>query len=81
MDTWRFYQNAKRQWCWEHVSADGNKKGGKQCFDSRTDCIADAMRNGYLTRTLRRDHCLSPGRSTLVARPQPTAQDRHEVRF
>ena len=41
--------------------------GQRWLFESRNDCIADAMRNGYLSQAAlpRR---LSPGRSTLVAR-------------
>ena len=53
MDTWQFYQNGKGDWCWKHVAGDGITVEGKKCFTSRTDCIADAMRNGYLARTAR----------------------------
>lgn len=53
MDTWQFFQNDKGEWCWKHVAEDGFTLEGKKCFMSRTDCIADAMRNGYLARTAR----------------------------
>ena len=52
MDTWQFYQNEKGEWCWKHVAATGATLHSETCFSSRTDCIADAMRNGYLTRSL-----------------------------
>ena len=51
MDTWQFFQNENGDWCWKHVADDGNATEGDKCFASRTDCIADAMRHGYLART------------------------------
>jgi hypothetical protein len=67
MERWQFFQNEHRQWCWSRVQPDGALQTSKKCFESRNDCIADAMRNGYLSQAAlpRR---LSPGRSTLVAR-------------
>lgn len=50
MDTWQFYQNDAGEWCWKHVAATGVTTQGEHCYMSRTDCIADAMRNGYLAR-------------------------------
>ena len=50
MDTWQFYQNDKGEWCWKHVAQNGFMVESEMCFDSRTDCIADAMRHGYLAR-------------------------------
>lgn len=52
MDTWQFYQNEKGEWCWKHVAATGFTLESDDCFDSRTDCIADAMRHGYLARSV-----------------------------
>ena len=51
MDTWQFFQNENGEWCWKHVGDDGNAMDSNKCFASRTDCIADAMRHGYLART------------------------------
>ena len=51
MDTWQFFQNEKGEWCWKHVADNGFTVGSDTCFASRTDCIADAMRHGYLART------------------------------
>lgn len=51
MDTWQFYQNEKSEWCWKHVAATGVHTRGAASFSSRTDCIADAMRHGYLSST------------------------------
>lgn len=50
MDTWQFYLNDKAQWCWKHVAPNGFMLESETCFASRTDCIADAMRHGYLSR-------------------------------
>jgi hypothetical protein len=51
MDTWQFYQNQSGLWCWKHTPANGVAAEGDECFESRTDCIAHAMRHGYLSRT------------------------------
>lgn len=51
MDTWQFYQNEEADWCWKHVAGTGVRSLGETSFSSRTDCIADAMRHGYLART------------------------------
>ena len=51
MDTWQFDQNDKAEWCWIHVAATGVETHGATSFGGRTDCIADAMRHGYLART------------------------------
>jgi uncharacterized protein YegP (UPF0339 family) len=51
MDTWQFYQNDRGDWCWKHVAENGPTVESTTCYASRTDCIADAMRNGYLART------------------------------
>ena len=64
MDTWQFFQNEKGEWCWKHVAESGLTAESHTCFVSRTDCIADAMRHGYLAR--------SPGmqrRGTATAMP------------
>ena len=52
MDTWQFYQNDSGEWCWKHVTQNGFTLESKTCFGSRTDCIADAMRHGYLARSV-----------------------------
>ena len=50
MDTWQFYQNDGGEWCWKHTAATGITTHSERCYESRTDCIADAMRNGYLAQ-------------------------------
>ena len=52
MDTWQFYQNESGEWCWKHVAVSGIASHSDTCFTSRTDCIADAMANGYLARSM-----------------------------
>jgi hypothetical protein len=51
MDTWQFYQNEAGLWCWKHTSAAGHSTESEHCFESRTDCIANAMHHGYLARS------------------------------
>ena len=51
MDTWQFYQNENGLWCWKHTASSGISTESQQCFESRTDCIANAMSHGYLART------------------------------
>ena len=50
MDTWQFYQNDGGEWCWKHIAVTRITTHSERCYVSRTDCIADAMRNGYLAR-------------------------------
>jgi hypothetical protein len=49
MDTWQFFQNDVGLWCWKHVDPEGVLSENEKCFASRTDCIADAMKHGYLS--------------------------------
>ena len=51
METWQFYQDEEAEWCWRYVAPTGVETVGPASFSSRTDCIADAMRHGYLART------------------------------
>lgn len=49
MGLWDFHLTADDCWQWRHVS-----EGDSDCvfsghFPSRNDCIADAMRHGYLS--------------------------------
>jgi hypothetical protein len=68
MDMWQFYQNERGLWCWKHVALDGETREGKRCFDSRTDCIVDAMHHGYLTAANYAECART--RSTSVAKSQ-----------
>jgi hypothetical protein len=47
---WEFLQDEQGKWYWrcisEPISAESDLR-----FESRTDCIADAMRHGYLSGT------------------------------
>jgi hypothetical protein len=52
MDTWQFYQNEEGLWCWKHTASGGAAMQSEHCFESRTDCIANAMRHGYLARAV-----------------------------
>ncbi len=49
MAFWDFHQTPDRHWQWRYVSENTGSclYGGR--FHSRNDCIADAMRHGYLS--------------------------------
>jgi hypothetical protein len=49
LEQWQFFQDVRNNWCWRQLDSSSRNVGeSRQCFSSRTDCIADAMRNGYL---------------------------------
>jgi hypothetical protein len=54
MDTWQFFQNDAGLWCWKRIDPEGVLSENGRCFDSRTDCIVDAMKHGYLSEHARR---------------------------
>jgi hypothetical protein len=61
MDTWQFFQNDHGDWCWKHTAENGFTVDSEICFPSRTDCIADAMRHGYLAAPAAVAHRLTEG--------------------
>ena len=49
METWQFLQQDETGlWCWWHTNSHGEVSRSERCFESRTDCIVDAMKHGYL---------------------------------
>jgi hypothetical protein len=49
VEKWSFYRNDAGEWCWRLVDDEG--RSVRECaevFHSRRDCIADAMREGYM---------------------------------
>jgi hypothetical protein len=61
MDQWHFYQNPSGDWYWRHIEPSGTISAiSDTAFHSRADCIADAMRQGYLTRPTRAVYEASP---------------------
>jgi hypothetical protein len=48
MDKWCFVQDAVGLWGWQYTPSLSRTEFSGQRFSSRTDCIADAMRHGYL---------------------------------
>jgi hypothetical protein len=47
-ESWDFYQDLQGLWRWLGVLHAGIRRS-RTGFGSRSDCIADAMRHGYLT--------------------------------
>lgn len=73
MDNWRFFQDALGLWAWQHTAVNGAVKVCAQAFSSRTDCIADAMRHGYLAFDDRTETSAAPA-PELRAAPDPRAE-------
>jgi hypothetical protein len=49
MNNWRFVQSASGYWLWQHTDSAGAKCASTRCFDTRTECIADAFNHGFDT--------------------------------
>ena len=48
-DKWEFYQDPQKQWRWRRTSPNGNIVGASsQGYANKSDCIANAQRNGYI---------------------------------
>jgi hypothetical protein len=64
---WDFHQTGDGHWRWRYVSDEASLPRYGACFRSRNDCIADAMRNGYLAD--------ASSRSRASSSPAPARQD------
>jgi hypothetical protein len=51
MGFWDFEQTGDRHWQWRYVAENTGACVYSGRFRSRNDCIADAMRHGYLSDT------------------------------
>jgi hypothetical protein len=47
---WDFFVDKQGRWSWRCRRSEGAEAQSKHHFASRTDCIADAIRHGYLAR-------------------------------
>ena len=45
---WVFFRNSAGQWCWECRAQFRVLKGSRRSFNTRRDCVADAMRYGFV---------------------------------
>ena len=50
MQQWAFVQDDSGGWCWRCFDDDA-QTASDRTFESRTDCLVDAMRHGYLSTT------------------------------
>jgi hypothetical protein len=50
MDKWEFLQRHDGAWYWQHTNAAGAVRTSAACFDSESDCVGNAIYNGYLPR-------------------------------
>jgi hypothetical protein len=64
IDDWDFTPDVDGKWHWQCHRPNGTHAESRQSFASRTDCIVDAMRHGYLAR--------EPG-----CQPETTATELH----
>lgn len=47
-DKWEFYLDAKDEWRWRRTASNGTIVGAStQGYVNKSDCIANARRNGY----------------------------------
>jgi len=48
MDTWDFYKDSQGQWRWRRTARNGQIVGASsQGYSNRSDCEANARRNGW----------------------------------
>ena len=65
-DRWEFLEDAAGRWRWRASDASGTRSESTETFRSGVDCVAHAMRHGYLAGTpLAHD----PKRSAAAATP------------
>ena len=47
-DKWNIYKDSKGEWRWTRTAQNGNTVGAStEGYKNRTDCVANAQRNGY----------------------------------
>lgn len=47
-DTWEFYVDSNDKWRWRRVASNGRITGASsQGYANKSDCVANAIRNGY----------------------------------
>jgi uncharacterized protein YegP (UPF0339 family) len=47
-DTWKFYQDNQKHWRWQRIASNGRIVGAStEGYVNKSDCIANAQRNGY----------------------------------
>ena len=71
MGFWDFHQTADAHWQWRYVSDNSTDCVYSGRFRSRNDCIADAMRHGYLSNVAPTD-TLAAQRKDLQREPRVT---------
>ncbi|MGZ5091489.1 MAG: hypothetical protein ACXWCY_24745 [Burkholderiales bacterium] len=47
VDDWEFFADKQGNWHWRSCRRIGAQAESRDSFESRTHCIADAMRHGY----------------------------------
>jgi hypothetical protein len=62
---WVFFRNLSGQWCWECRANHRALKESRRAFSTRRDCVADAMRYGFVAGPL-------AGIAPVVKSPRPT---------
>lgn len=71
MGFWDFHQTADHHWQWRYVAENTALCVYSGRFRSRNDCIADAMRHGYLSNTAPTDEVFTGDN------PDSARQDLH----
>ena len=48
-DKWEFYKDYSNEWRWRRTASNGRIVGASsQGYSNKSDCIANAERNGYI---------------------------------
>jgi len=75
MGFWDFLQTEDGHWQWRYLGDEMGSCRHGDCFRSRNDCIADAMRHGYLSEPD------TDGRFAGAAERQNLQSDAGELSF
>jgi len=50
-DTWEFYKDNSDKWRWRRIASNGRNVGASsQGYVNKSDCIENAVRNGYVSK-------------------------------
>jgi hypothetical protein len=47
-EQWQFVRDARNAWYWRHTRRNGSQHVSSHSFETMTDCVADAVRHGYV---------------------------------
>jgi hypothetical protein len=66
---WEFLEDAAGRWRWRTKDAGGLPRESSQTFRSGADCVAHALRHGYLADTWIAPKAPNPGQTPIANSP------------